>query len=129
VQRLREREVDRNIAVSDSEVDAYLATVKAQSGGDEEYLVSHILVVIPEQASADQIEAKRRRAEEALKSIRGGADFAHVAAGFSDASDALSGGNLGWRPAARLPTVFAEAVRDMKVGDVSPVLRSSAGFH
>ncbi len=128
VQRLREREVDQHITVSDAEVDLYLATVKAQ-GGDEEYLVSHILVVIPEQASADQIEAKRRRAEEALKSIRGGADFAQVAAGFSDASDALSGGNLGWRPAARLPTVFAEAVRDMKVGDVSPVLRSSAGFH
>jgi peptidyl-prolyl cis-trans isomerase SurA len=128
VQRLREREVDQHITVSDAEVDLYLATVKAQ-GGDEEYLVSHILVVIPEQASADQIEAKRRRAEEALKSIRGGADFAQVAAGFSDASDALSGGNLGWRPAARLPTVFAEAVRGMKAGDVSPVLRSSAGFH
>src|SRR5208282_5817458 len=97
--------------------------------GDEEYLVSHILVVIPEQASADQIEAKRRRAEEALKNIQGGADFAQVAAGFSDASDALSGGNLGWRPGARLPSVFAEVVRGMKVGDVSPVLRSAAGFH
>jgi len=129
VQRLREREVDRNIAVSDSEVDAYLATVKAQSGGDEEYLVEHILVIIPEQASADQIEAKRRRAEEALKNIRTGADFAQVAAGFSDASDALTGGNLGWRPAARLPTVFVETVRAMKIGDVSPVLRSAAGFH
>jgi len=67
VQRLREREVDRNIAVSDSEVDAYLATVKSQGAGDEEFLVEHILVVTPEQASADQIEAKRRRAEEALR--------------------------------------------------------------
>jgi peptidyl-prolyl cis-trans isomerase SurA len=129
VQRLREREVDRNIAVSDSEVDAYLATVKAQGAGDEEFLVEHILVVTPEQASADQIEAKRRRAEEALRNIRSGADFAQVAAGFSDASDALSGGNLGWRPAARLPNVFVETVRAMKVGDVSPVLHSAAGFH
>ncbi len=129
VQRLREREVDQHITVSDAEVDTYLATVKAQSGGDAEYLVAHILVVIPEQASADQIEAKRRRAEEALKNIHSGADFAQVAAGFSDASDALSGGNLGWRPGARLPSVFAEAVRGMKVGDVSPVLRSAAGFH
>jgi peptidyl-prolyl cis-trans isomerase SurA len=128
VQRLREREVDQHISVSDSEVDIYLATVKA-AGGDAEYHVAHILVVIPEQASSQQIEAKRQRAEEALKSIRGGADFAQVAAGFSDASDALSGGNLGWRPAARLPTVFAETVRGMKVGDVSPVLRSAAGFH
>jgi peptidyl-prolyl cis-trans isomerase SurA len=129
LQRLREREVDQHIAVSDAEVDAYLATVKAQKGGDAEYLVAHILVVIPEQASAEQIEAKRRRAEEALQNVRGGADFAQVAAGFSDASDNLSGGNLGWRPAARLPSVFAEVVPRMKVGDVSTVLRSAAGFH
>jgi peptidyl-prolyl cis-trans isomerase SurA len=129
IQRLREREVDQHIAVSDAEVDAYLATVKAQKGGDAEYLVAHILVLIPEQASADQIEAKRRRAEEALQSIRSGADFAQVAAGFSDASDNLTGGNLGWRPAARLPSVFADVVPPMKVGDVSPVLRSAAGFH
>ncbi len=129
VQRLREREVESRITVSDAEVDNYLATIKAQSGGDAEYNLAHILVLVPEQASAEQIEAKRRRAEEALKSIQSGTDFAQVAAGFSDASDALSGGNLGWRPGARLPTVFTEVVRNMKVGEVSPVLRSAAGFH
>ena len=129
VQRLREREVDSRITVSDAEVENYLATIKAQFGGEAEYRLAHILVVVPEQASAEQIEAKRRRAAEALKNISDGADFGQVAAGFSDASDALSGGNLGWRPGARLPTVFAETVRGMKVGDVSPVLRSAAGFH
>ena len=129
VQRLREREVESRINVNDAEVDNYLATIKAQTGGEAEYRLAHILVLVPEQASADQIEAKRRRAEEALKSIRDGADFGQVAAGFSDATDALSGGNLGWRPGARLPTVFAEQVRAMKPGDVSPVLRSAAGFH
>ena len=129
MQRLREREVDSRITVSDAEVDNYLATIKAQFGGEAEYRLAHILVLVPEQASADQIEAKRRRADEALKNIRDGADFGQVAAGFSDANDALSGGNLGWRPGARLPTVFAETVRRMKVGDVSPVLRSAAGFH
>jgi peptidyl-prolyl cis-trans isomerase SurA len=129
VQRLREREVESRINVNEAEVDNYLATIKAQTGGDAEYRLAHILVLVPEQASAEQIEAKRRRAEEALRSIRGGADFGQVAAGFSDASDALSGGNLGWRPGARLPTVFADQVRAMKPGDVSPVLRSAAGFH
>jgi len=129
VQRLREREVDNRITVSDAEVEQYLATVKAQSGGDAEYRLAHILVLVPEQASSAQIDAKRRRAEEALKSINEGTDFAQVAAGFSDASDALSGGNLGWRPGARLPTVFTEVVRGMKVGDVSGLLRSAAGFH
>jgi len=129
LQRLREREVDNRVMVSDSEVENYLAMVKAQAGGESEYRLAHILVVIPEQASAEQIEAKRRRAEEALKKIRDGTDFGQVAAGYSDASDALSGGNLGWRTAARLPTVFSETVRGMKPGEVSPVLRSAAGFH
>ncbi len=129
VQRLREREVDSKIRVTDAEVDQYLATLKAQNAGETEYRLAHILVLVPEQASSDQIESRRRRAEEALQSIRSGADFAQIAAGFSDASDALQGGNLGWRSGARLPTVFVDTVRDMKVGAISGVLRSAAGFH
>ena len=129
VQRIREREVDSHITVSDAEVDIYLASLKAQSGSDAEYRVAHILVVVPEQASPDQIEVRRRRAEEALRSIKSGTDFGQVAATFSDAPDALSGGNIGWRSGARLPTIFTEAVRKMNVGDVSPVMRSAAGFH
>lgn len=129
VQRVREREVDSHITVSDAEVDFYLASLKAQAGSDAEYRIAHILVVIPEQATPEQIEVRRRRAEEALRNIRSGADFGQVAATFSDASDALSGGNLGWRSGARLPTIFNEAVRKMSVGDVSPVMRSAAGFH
>jgi peptidyl-prolyl cis-trans isomerase SurA len=129
IQRLRERDVDGRVTVSESEVDNFLATQNAQSGGDIEYRLSHILVLVPEQASPDQIEAKRARADEALKQIKGGAEFAQVAAGFSDAQDALQGGVLGWRAPARMPTVFAEEVRTMKAGDVSPVLRSANGFH
>lgn len=129
LQRLREREVDSKIAVSDAEVDQYLATLKAQNAGETEYRLAHILVLVPEQASAEQIEGRRRRAEEALRGLRSGTDFAQIAAGFSDATDALSGGNLGWRAGARLPTVFADQVRKMQPGEVSPVLRSAAGFH
>ncbi|HEX9301577.1 MAG TPA: peptidylprolyl isomerase [Casimicrobiaceae bacterium] len=129
IQRLREREVDARLAVSDAEVDAFLASQKVQSGGDVEYRLAHILVIVPDQASPEQIEAKRRRADEALKQIRGGAEFAQVAAGYSDAQDALQGGSLGWRAPGRLPTVFAEKVAAMKPGDVSDVLRSATGFH
>ena len=129
VQRLREREVDSKVQVSDAEVDQYLATLKAQNAGETEYRLAHILVTVPEQASSDQIENRRRRAEEALRAIKSGADFAQVAAAYSDATDALQGGNLGWRSGARLPTVFADTVRDQKVGTVSGVLRSAAGFH
>jgi peptidyl-prolyl cis-trans isomerase SurA len=130
VQRLREREVDSKIQVTDAEVDQYLATLKVQNtGGDTEYRLAHILVLVPEQASADQIAARRQRAEEALRAVKSGADFAQTAAGFSDANDALQGGSLGWRSGARLPTIFADTVRDMKPGTISGVLRSAAGFH
>ena len=129
MQRLREREVDSKISVSDAEVDNFLATVAAQTGGETEYRLAHVLVIVPEQSSPEQIDAKRRRAEDALKQIRSGTDFSQVAAGFSDAPDALKGGDLGWRAPARLPTVFAEPIRAMKPGDVSGVLRSPAGFH
>jgi peptidyl-prolyl cis-trans isomerase SurA len=129
VQRLREREVESTLTVSDAEVDLYLAALKGQKTGDSEYQLAHILVMVPEQANAAQIEAKRRRAEEALRAIKNGAEFGQVAAGYSDANDALRGGNLGWRSGARLPTVFADQVRTMQPGDVSPVLRSASGFH
>jgi peptidyl-prolyl cis-trans isomerase SurA len=129
VQRMREREVDSKITVSDAEVNQYLSTLKSQAGGEAEYNLAHILVIVPEQASAEQIAVKQRRAEDALKALRNGADFAQVAAAFSEATDALSGGNLGWRSGARLPTVFTDEVREMKVGQISAITRSSAGFH
>lgn len=129
IQRLRDREVEGRVNVSDAEVDHLLATLDSQSGGQIEYRLAHILVLVPEQASPEQIEARQRRAQTALQQIKSGADFAQVAAGFSDAPDALQGGSLGWRAPARLPSVFAEPVRGMKEGDVSGVLRSASGFH
>ena len=129
IQRVREREVDSKITVSDAEVDNYLATVSSQAGGDDEYLLSHIFVTVPEQATPDAVEARRRRAEQALADVKSGKDFAQVAAAVSDAPDASSGGNLGWRTRARLPSVFTDVVGKMKPGEVSGVLRSAGGFH
>jgi peptidyl-prolyl cis-trans isomerase SurA len=129
IQRLRDREIDSKIFVSDAEVDNYLATVAAQAGGETEYLVSHILVRVPEQSSPEQIAQRLARANEALAKVRAGEDFAQVAATWSDANDAQQGGNLGWRTPARLPSIFVEAVRSLKKGEVSEPLRSPAGFH
>lgn len=129
IQRVREREVENKVVVTDAEVDNYLATISAQAGGEQEYLLSHIYVTVPEQATPVQIDTRRARANEALAQVQSGKDFGQVAAGFSDAPDALSGGSLGWRTPARLPTVFADVVRTMKVGDVSSILRSAGGFH
>src|SRR2546429_1986168 len=111
VQRLREREVDNRITVSDAEGEHYLATVKAQSGGDAEYRLAHILVLVPEQASSAQIDAKRRRAEEALKSVSEGTDFGQAAAGLSGAGGRAPSGHPALRPGGRLPTVLRRQVR------------------
>ena len=129
IARLKEREVDSKILITDAEIDNYLKNQQSQGGKDDEFSLSHILVLVPEQASPEQIQAKRVVAQKALDQIKGGADFRQVSAGVSDAQNALDGGPLGWRPAARLPQIFVDSVKNMKVGDVSPVLRSANGFH
>jgi peptidyl-prolyl cis-trans isomerase SurA len=127
--RVREREVDDRIQVSDTEIDLFLAELKERPDARAEYQLSHILVRVPEQASPERIEAARARAEKALAAARSGADFASLAASYSDAPDALQGGALGWRNHDRLPELFSSALAAMKPGEVSEVLRSPAGFH
>ena len=127
--RLREREVDSKLVISENDVDNYLSNQERQEGKGEELQLAHIMIVVPEQASADKIQTYRTRAEQALAKLRGGESFAQVAAGFSDAQDALKGGEIGWRPADRLPPLFAESLQKMKPGEVSPILRSPNGFH
>ncbi len=129
IQRVREREVDSKVLVTDAEVDNYLATVASQAGSDSEYRLAHIYVSVPEQATPVAVEVSRKRAEQALLEIKAGKSFGEVAATFSAAPDAASGGDLGWRSSARLPTVFSDVVRTMKPGEVSGILRSPAGFH
>jgi peptidyl-prolyl cis-trans isomerase SurA len=126
--RLREREVENRITVSDGEVENFLSTRAAQSGGEDEFNLAHILVRVPEQASPEQIQGKRALAEKALAELNK-IDFAQVAASYSDAPDALQGGVLGWRAASRLPALFLETVNTLKPGETSPVLRSPNGFH
>jgi peptidyl-prolyl cis-trans isomerase SurA len=127
--RLREREVESKLVVSDNEIENYLLMQEKQSGRSEEIELAHILVQVPEQASADKIQASRQRADQAWAQLRGGSPFAQVAAGFSDAKDGLQGGNLGWRTADRLPSIFQEALKNMQPGEISAVLRSPNAFH
>lgn len=129
ISRLKEREVDSKILITEAEIDNYLKNQASQGGKDEEYSLSHILILVPEQASPEQIQAKRTVAEKALEQLKGGADFRQVSAGVSDAQNALDGGPLGWRTASRLPQIFVDSVKNLKVGEFSPVLRSANGFH
>lgn len=127
ITRLREREVDSRLVISDAEIDNFLT----QAGGHtaEEYEVAHILLRAPESASPEQLQKLKAKAEEVLKRARNGENFAELAASYSDAPDALQGGSLGLRPLDRMPEIFTSAVKGMNKGQVSDLIRSTNGFH
>jgi peptidyl-prolyl cis-trans isomerase SurA len=127
--RLRDREVETRVVVTEGEIDNYIANPERKADQSEEYNLSHILLRVPEGAGPDELIRLKARAEAALEQIRKGEDFARVAASYSDAQDAVSGGSLGWRALDRLPTLFAQAAPRLKQGEVSDVMRSPAGFH
>lgn len=127
--RLREREVAQKIVITESEIDNFIQSQQAQPGRGDEFNVSHVLVSVPENASPEQLQTRRARAEQALAQLKGGADFRQVAAAFSDAPEALQGGLLGWRESERLPTLFLEALRPLQAGQLTDLLRSPNGFH
>ena len=127
--RLREREVDSRTNVTDAEIDNFLTT-QAASGGDQgEYEVSHILIRTPEESAPETLQKLKAKAEEAIKKLQNGVSFAEVSANYSDAPNALEGGALGWKSAAQVPVLFADALKNMQVGDLSAPLRSPNGFH
>jgi peptidyl-prolyl cis-trans isomerase SurA len=129
MQRLREHEVDNKIQISDAEVDTYMAAEQAAAADQVEINIAQILVRIPENATPEQIAARKARADEVARQLRTGAEFARIAATYSDAPDALKGGEIGWRDPNRLPPLFAEALVKLAPGQVTPVLRSNTGFH
>lgn len=128
IARLREREVDNRVTVSDGEVDNYLNNRNAAADGGE-FNLAHILVRVPEQASPEQLRKLKDRATKALQEVQAGNDFRQVAASYSDAPDALEGGVLGWRTAGQLPNLFVDALSQIRPGETSQVLRSPNGFH
>lgn len=128
VARLREREVESRIVVSDAEIDNYLAQPR-EALRDAVVTLGHIVVRVPEQADAALLARLRQRAEQALEQLRAGRDFAQIAATYSEAPDAMSGGLFEPRSADRLPTLYADAITALRPGEVSGILRSPAGFH
>ncbi len=129
VARLREREVDSKIIVTEAEIDAFIQSATKAENKSTEYELGHILIRVPEQASSDLVQARQARAEQALAELKKGADFGQISATYSDAPEALKGGSLGWRESSRLPTLFVEALQNMRVGQFSELIRSSNGFH
>jgi peptidyl-prolyl cis-trans isomerase SurA len=127
--RLREREVDSRVQISDSELENFIAAQAGVAADSEEINLAQILLRVPENSASDRIEATRNRADELMAQLKGGADFARIAASFSNAPEALQGGELGWRNADRLPTLFIDAVKGLKQGDTTSVIRRPNGFH
>ncbi|WP_223827210.1 peptidylprolyl isomerase [Undibacterium oligocarboniphilum] len=129
MQRIRDREVDSKIIITESEVDSYLAAEASAKAGKQEVNLSHILVRIPENATAEQIALRRNRAEEVVQKLRSGGDFAKLAVTYSDSGEALKGGEIGWREQDRIPQLFVDAINKLKVGEFSEIIRSPNGFH
>jgi peptidyl-prolyl cis-trans isomerase SurA len=130
IERVRERELQQRIKVSDADIDAFIEKQRREAGGQSEYNLAQILVPVPEGASAAEVEKLRAQAEQALQRVLGGEDFAAVARQVSQDANREKGGEIGMRPAERLPDVFVERVRSLQPGQVAPqLLRSGAGFH
>ena len=128
---VRRAQVENQITISRRDVDDYLSTMagRGTEADRHAYRIGHILIAVPDGASSEEIDEARARAERVLGEIRGGADFANMAVTWSDGQQALEGGDLGWRQASDLPTMFGDAVVRLATGEVTQPIRSASGFH
>lgn len=129
INQIRQRTVSSRILISEQEINDYLSNEKISGEEDIQYLVSHIMISIPEAASPEVIEKARKRVENVYKDLQTGQDFARLAIAESEGHDALEGGNLGWRQINQLPSLFAKALGALKKGEFSKPIRSPSGFH
>jgi peptidyl-prolyl cis-trans isomerase SurA len=132
LQRLRDRELDARVKVTEQDIDAFLREQQAGGAGiaPAEINLAHILVAAPENATEAQLAPLEAKARQLLQRARAGEDFVKLARENSDAPGAAAnGGQVGLRTADRYPPLFVEATRNLQAGGVSDVVRSSAGFH
>lgn len=129
LQRLREREVEARVRVSEVELDRFVAQKLDNPGADLQLNLAQVLVAVPEQADEARIDTLRQRAQEVAAKARAGEEFADLVRAYSDAPDRATGGVFGLRPAQRYPDLFVSATRAVAVGGVAGPVRSPAGFH
>lgn len=128
IARLHAQQVENRVQVSEQEIENLL-TSQEHGSDDREYLLSHILVALPEAASPQQIQEAQARTESLLARLEAGEDFRELAVAESDGQQALEGGSLGWRKAGQLPSLFADVARTLARGEISEPIRSASGFH
>ena len=128
ISRVRQRRVAERIQVSDQEVENFLESESGKMQLSVEYRLANILIRVPDAASATEIQAAERRAQELYQQLQQGADFAQLAIASSASDTALEGGNMGWRKAAQLPTPFDSLIGALSVGETSEPIRTPGGF-
>ncbi len=126
VQRMRQRVIQSRVQVSDTEIELMLKNGGANRG---ELRLGHILVTLPDGATPEQIDTAQAKAADVSRQIEGGLDFAAAAIRYSDAQNALDGGDLGWRGADELPPAFVEAAESLQPGQTAAPLRGPNGIH
>ncbi|HLO95717.1 MAG TPA: peptidylprolyl isomerase [Burkholderiaceae bacterium] len=130
MERVREREVQKRINITDGDIDRYLDERQAKADSNPQLNIAQVLVPLPEKGTEAQVAERKARAETALARVKAGEDFAKIAREFSEDANKDRGGEVGLRQAERLPDVFVDAVRDLKPGQVNPrLIRSEVGFH
>ena len=130
IERLREREVYQRIRVSDDEIDKIIDERRQAANADVETNIAQILVTVAEGADPATLATRKALAEAALARVQGGEAFEKVAAEISEDANRTKGGEIGSRPASRLPDIFVDATKSLKSGEIAPALvRSGAGFH
>jgi len=129
MEQLRQIDVVRGISVAPREIEMCIADLEGNVVGNSDYKLSHILISVPESASADQFAEAGEQAASIYQQIMDGAEFSTMAIQHSDSQTALTGGALEWRKGDQLPSLFADVVGDMGKGDVSEPIRAVSGFH
>lgn len=128
--RLRDRELDSRVRVSDAEVEQYLREqTDAAPAAPSEINLAQVLVAVPENATPQQVAERLARAQDLEKRARAGEDFAALARSFSDGTDAAAGGEMGLRSPDRYPELFLQATAQLPAGGITAPVRSGAGFH
>ncbi|MGB5247751.1 MAG: peptidylprolyl isomerase [Woeseia sp.] len=129
LEQLRQIDVIGRITASPREIEQCISDLENNVVGNSEYNLSHILISVPEAATAQQFAAAETRANEVYAELQNGANFGEMAVRYSDSQTGLEGGNLGWRKGDQLPTLFSDIVGDLNEGEFSKPMRTVSGFH
>lgn len=129
VRQVQQGSVNRRIQVTESEIENFLNSTEGKFWNSPDYQLGHILIAVPSGSSESEIAALAAKADKLHEEAVAGADFRRLAVANSAGQNALDGGDLGWRKVAQLPSLFADKVAPLKVGDITPPFRSGAGFH